>query len=97
MENYIMNSSLRKVVLAVTAGFTLSQGGASAETTFTWPEPGTVVTTKPDDTAGKAGKSNSRIAPESLSFYDIDQESVESEGQQSQRIRANISNSESLV
>lgn len=92
-----MEISLRKVFLAVTAGLTLSQGNASAETTFTWPEPGTVVTTKPDEAQVKGEKSNGRISPESLAFYDINQEGDELVEQEPQRDVANSGRRDSLV
>jgi len=42
-----MNRSLRNSVLALAVGLSLSHNGTAAETLFSWPERGTVVTTKP--------------------------------------------------
>lgn len=79
-----MDVSLRTVFLAVAVGLTLPLGRGSAETTFLWPEPGAVVTTKPHVGQEKGERRAGQITADSLAFPNINQEANELEEQRSQ-------------
>ena len=69
-----MNRSLWKANLAFAIGLTLSHNGAVAQNTFTWPEPGTVVTTKPNNAESPSGTDSIVIGADSLPYYESDQD-----------------------
>lgn len=72
-----MNRSLRKAALALTISLTFSQHAAAADGPFTWPEPGTVVTTLPGSVDNLSGNRSEIKISDPTFYYDLNQESEE--------------------
>ena len=71
-----MNGSLRKAAMVLATGLSLSQNGWATEPAFQWPEPGTVVTTKPDNEDEANNAKSRNLGPDSFSISALVQESV---------------------